>query len=86
DNNTANGLSPEKAKTYEIVTRYNDDVWGGIDLLLMGSEFAADGAPFAFPPGVLCHAQIKSGASAALVTGALDSFVRAAAIELPRGL
>ncbi|UZE22121.1 TonB-dependent siderophore receptor [Pseudomonas sp. B21-056] len=28
-NNTANGLSPEKAKTYEIGTRYNDDVWGG---------------------------------------------------------
>ncbi|MCU7647571.1 TonB-dependent siderophore receptor [Pseudomonas piscis] len=26
---TANGLSPEKAKTYEIGTRYNDDVWGG---------------------------------------------------------
>jgi Fe(3+) dicitrate transport protein len=27
--NTANGLSPEKAKTYELGTRYNDDVWGG---------------------------------------------------------
>ncbi|EJM46581.1 TonB-dependent siderophore receptor [Pseudomonas sp. GM33] len=25
----ANGLQPEKAKTYEIGTRYNDDVWGG---------------------------------------------------------
>lgn len=28
-NQTANGLSPEKAKTYEIGTRYNDDIWGG---------------------------------------------------------
>ncbi|AWY40277.1 TonB-dependent siderophore receptor [Pseudomonas putida] len=28
-NETANGLEPEKAKTYEIGTRYNDDVWGG---------------------------------------------------------
>lgn len=26
---TANGLEPEKAKTYEIGTRYNDEVWGG---------------------------------------------------------
>jgi Fe(3+) dicitrate transport protein len=26
---TANGLNPEKAKTYEVGTRYNDDVWGG---------------------------------------------------------
>ncbi|VVQ12425.1 Fe(3+) dicitrate transport protein FecA [Pseudomonas fluorescens] len=28
-NEPANGLEPEKAKTYEIGTRYNDDVWGG---------------------------------------------------------
>nr|WP_256357892.1 TonB-dependent receptor [Pseudomonas sp. PDM28] len=27
-NEPANGLQPEKAKTYEIGTRYNDDVWG----------------------------------------------------------
>ena len=26
---TANGLNPEKAKTYEVGTRYNDSVWGG---------------------------------------------------------
>lgn len=26
---TANGLEPEKAKTYEVGTRYNDGVWGG---------------------------------------------------------
>lgn len=25
----ANGLNPEKAKTYEIGTRYNNEVWGG---------------------------------------------------------
>jgi Fe(3+) dicitrate transport protein len=28
-NNTANGLQPEKAKTYEIGTRYDNGVWGG---------------------------------------------------------
>ncbi len=26
---TASGLNPEKAKTYEVGTRYNDSVWGG---------------------------------------------------------
>jgi Fe(3+) dicitrate transport protein len=26
---TASGLNPEKAKTYEIGTRFNDDAWGG---------------------------------------------------------
>ena len=28
-NQTANGLNPEKAKTYEVGTRYSDSVWGG---------------------------------------------------------
>ncbi|WP_395600067.1 TonB-dependent siderophore receptor [Pseudomonas sp. B19125] len=28
-NQAADGLNPEKAKTYEIGTRYNDSVWGG---------------------------------------------------------
>lgn len=28
-NETANGLEPEKAKTYEIGTRYSDDLWSG---------------------------------------------------------
>lgn len=28
-NQTADGLNPEKAKTYEVGTRYNDSVWGG---------------------------------------------------------
>jgi len=28
-NDTANGLQPEKAKTYEVGTRYDNGVWGG---------------------------------------------------------
>ncbi|MDU9022210.1 short chain dehydrogenase [Pseudomonas corrugata] len=63
-----------------------DKLMGQVNLLLIGREFANDGASFTFTTGVLSHDPIKSGASAALVNGALDSFVRAAAIELPRGL
>ncbi|UVL85243.1 short chain dehydrogenase [Pseudomonas sp. B21-028] len=63
-----------------------DKLMGQVNLLLIGREFANDGASFTFTSGVLSHDPIKSGASAALVNGALDSFVRAAAIELPRGL
>lgn len=63
-----------------------DKLMGQINLLLMGREFANDGASFTFTTGVLSQHPIRSGASAALVNGALDSFVRAAAIELPRGL
>ena len=63
-----------------------DKLMGQVNLLLIGREFTNDGASFTFTTGVLSHDPIKSGASAALVNGALDSFVRAAAIELPRGL
>ncbi|MDR9754843.1 short chain dehydrogenase [Pseudomonas sp. SZMC_28357] len=64
----------------------SDKLMGQVNLLLIGREFANDGASFTFTTGVLSHDPIRSGASAALVNGALDSFVRAAAIELPRGL
>jgi len=63
-----------------------DKLMGQVNLLLIGREFANDGASFTLTTGVLSHDPIRSGASAALVNGALDSFVRAASIELPRGL
>lgn len=63
-----------------------DKLMGQVNLLLIGRDFANDGASFTFTTGVLSHDPIRSGASAALVNGALDSFVRSAAIELPRGL
>jgi len=63
-----------------------DKLMGQVNLLLIGREFANDGASFTFTTGVLNREPILSGASASLVNGALDAFVRAAAIELPRGL
>ena len=63
-----------------------DKLMGQVNLLLIGREYANDGASFTFTTGVLSHDPIRTGASAALVNGALDSFVKAAAIELPRGL
>lgn len=63
-----------------------DKLMGQVNLLLIGREFANDGASFTLTSGILNRDPIRSGASAALVNGALDAFVRAAAIELPRGL
>lgn len=63
-----------------------DKLMGQVNLLLIGREFANDGASFTFTTGVLSHNPIRSGASASLVNGAIDAFVRAAAIELPRGM
>ncbi|KAF1029182.1 MAG: hypothetical protein GAK37_01874 [Pseudomonas sp.] len=64
----------------------HDKLMGQVNLLLIGREFANDGASFTFTSGILNRDPIRTGASAALVNGALDAFVKAAAIELPRGL
>lgn len=59
---------------------------GQVNLLLIGREFANDGASFTFTSGVLNREPIRTASSAAMVNAALDGFVKAAAIELPRGL
>ena len=63
-----------------------DKLMGQVNLLLIGREFANDGASFTLTSGVINREPIRTGSSAALVNAALDGFVRAAAIELPRGL
>ena len=63
-----------------------DKLMGQVNLMLIGREYANDGASFTFTSGILNRDPIRTGASAALVNGALDAFVKAAAIELPRGL
>lgn len=63
-----------------------DKLMGQVNLLLIGREFANDGASFTFTTGITSHDPIRTGASASLVNAAIDAFVRAAAIELPRGL
>ena len=63
-----------------------DKLMGQVNLLLIGRDFANDGASFTFTTGITSHDPIRTGASASLVNAAIDGFVRAAAIELPRGL
>lgn len=63
-----------------------DKLMGQVNLLLIGREFINDGGSFTFTTGILNRDPIRQGSSASLVNGALDAFVRAAAIELPRGL
>jgi NAD(P)-dependent dehydrogenase (short-subunit alcohol dehydrogenase family) len=63
-----------------------DKLMGQINLVLVGREFVQDGGSFTLTSGVLTHDPIRFGSSASMVNGAIDAFVRAAAIELPRGL
>ncbi|WP_028631003.1 short chain dehydrogenase [Metapseudomonas resinovorans] len=70
----------------EFAVGLKDKLMGQVNLVLIGREFANDGASFTLTSGVLSHDPIRYGASASMVNGAIDSFVRSAALELPRGM
>jgi NAD(P)-dependent dehydrogenase (short-subunit alcohol dehydrogenase family) len=70
----------------EFAVGLDDKLMGQINLVLIGREFANDGASFTLTSGVLSEDPIRYGAAVSTVNAALDGFVRAAAIELPRGL
>ena len=59
---------------------------GQVGLVRFGVPHLRDGGSITLTTGVLSTEPIRTGASAALVNGGLESFVRNAAVELPRGL
>lgn len=74
-------LTPEK---FDLGLR--DKLMGQVNVVLAGQEFLHDGGSFTLTSGILSEDPIRYGAAASLVNGALESFVRGAAIELARGL
>jgi len=64
----------------------HDKLLGQIELVRQGARHLRDGGSFTLVSGVLGVDPIRTGAVASTVNGGIDSFVRAAAIELPRGL
>lgn len=63
-----------------------DKVLGQVNLVRLGTPYVTDGGSFTLTTGVLAREPINTGAVASLANGALESFVMAAAAELPRGL
>lgn len=57
---------------------------GQVNLVLMGLQYINDGGSFTLTSGILSQDPIRYGSSAAMVNGAIDSFVISAAIEMPR--
>lgn len=74
-------LTPER---FDVGLR--DKLMGQVNVVLAGQDALVDGGSFTLTSGILSEEPIQLGACASLVNGALESFVRAAAIELPRGL
>lgn len=63
-----------------------DKLMGQVNLVLKGLSYINDKGSFTLTSGILSRDPIPLGSSAAMVNGALDAFVKAAAIELPRGI
>jgi len=63
----------------------NDKLMGQVNLVLVGRDHVADNASFTLTTGILSKDPIRYGSSASMVNGAIESFVRAAAIEMKPG-
>ena len=64
----------------------NNKLMGQVNLVLIGLDYLNDGGSFTLTSGILNRDPIRMSSSAAMVNGAVDGFVKAAAIEMPRGL
>ena len=63
-----------------------DKLLGQVRLALLGQHHLRDGGSITLTTGILTEQPIAQGASATSVNAAIEGFVRAAALELPRGL
>lgn len=77
-------LSELERADYE--SAFRGKVLSQLDIVRIGTPFVRDGGSFTLTTGILSREPIATGAAASLVNGALESFVIAAATELPRGI
>ncbi|WP_394791401.1 short chain dehydrogenase [Rhodoferax sp.] len=63
-----------------------DKLLGQVQLALLAQRYLNDGGSVTLTSGILSTEPIRYGASASAVNGAIEAFVVAAALELPRGL
>lgn len=71
-------------KDYQLSLNYK--LMGQINLFRYGIPRASDGASFTLTSGILAHSPAPGSAAASLVNAGLEGFVRAAALEAPRGI
>ena len=78
------GAFPEmSAAQYHI--GLNDKLMGQVNLVRHGLAHLAPGGSFTLTSGILNVDPIQYGSSAAMVNGALEGFIKSAAIEMPKG-
>lgn len=64
----------------------DDKLMGQVNLAMIGKKYLNDGGSITLTSGILADDPVRGGASATTVSAAVEGFVRAAAIEMPRGI
>ncbi len=70
----------------DYIAGFNGKALCQLDVVRIGTPFVRDGGSFTLTTGILAREPIFTGAAASMANGALESFVLAAAVELPRGI
>ncbi|MGI9352486.1 MAG: short chain dehydrogenase [Rhizobiaceae bacterium] len=69
---------------YELA--FSNKLMGQVNLVRFGREYLSDGGSVILTAGVLAHDPIPGSVAVSMANGALESFARAASLELDRGL
>jgi len=78
------GLDELKDEDYQI--GLSNKLMGQANLVRIGRQFINERGSFTLTSGVLSHEPMKGSASISMVNAGIEGFVRAAALELPRGI
>ena len=70
----------------DLLLSLNNKLMGQVNLVRLGCRYVRDNGSFTLTSGVLGREPMQGSAAISLVNAGLDGFVRAAALELPRGL
>jgi NAD(P)-dependent dehydrogenase (short-subunit alcohol dehydrogenase family) len=70
----------------DYVVGLKNKLMGQVNLVRLGQAFLKDGGSFTVTSGVLSQEPMKGSCSVSMVNAGLEGFVRAAALEVPRGI
>jgi len=70
----------------EFAIGLKNKLMGQVNLVLIGLKYIQPQGSFTLTSGILNRDPIRFGASAAMVNGGIDGFVKSAAIEMPNGI
>jgi len=64
---------------------FRSKLMGQVNLVRLGKDYLQEGGSYTLTTGILADDPVVKTASAAMVNGAIHSFVKAASLELPKG-